>query len=715
MDNTVSQKKPFFGRERELSELTERILDPECRILTITGIGGVGKTTIALELAGKLHRHFRNGICFVSLAGLEHSGQVAPAVVSKLGIRLSGGNITKQLLDALAGKNILLVLDNFEHLISATLLVEKIGLEAESVKLLVTSRTGLNVAGEFVYELSGMHIPDESLPDLLFSSAPVKLFLSSYEIEDRFDPDDLRAVAQICREVDGVPLGIELASSWLGRMTPSEILIEISGKGKLLNKQIARKERRHSSLRRVFDYSWMQLSREERTVFTEISVFHGGFDAEAVEFITGRSRIALIGLRNKSLLKTEPSERFSLHPLLRDFSSGKLEQQPDRKEALIARHAEYYCGLLAKNEKNLLSDGSSEAMEEITANLSEVRTAITNSIRKGMSEAFAAGSAALRNYLLRQGFLEEGRKVFMDASAMFKDIIPEESLMMKASQAAFSTELTMYDEAAALLETVLTGGKQEVIGKAAHSLGMVYMRTGNLSRAENRMNRALELARASGDRELEVTVLGGLGDLFNHRLESEKARYFMMQAVEINKKTGNIRGLFSNWITLSNIMANHKKGDSALEYANLALECTDSLKGDLYIALARISIAAALEIQGELKQALDFAVQAVHLFEGINNRWGIQASCRTKASIESSLGMVEESIKTIGKSIQLSEEIGGTYNAMESFITAAEIFEKAGNTEKAFDLYLRARKISRNNSINIILRKLDKKLEELKG
>lgn len=715
MDNTFSQKKPFFGRERELSELTERILDPGCRILTITGIGGVGKTTLALELAGKLHSHFRNGICFVFLADLEHTGQVVPAITSKLGIRLSGGNTAKQLFDVLTGKNILLVLDNFEHLISATLLVEEIGLKAEGVKLLVTSRTRLNVAGEYVYELSGMHIPDESLPYILFSSAPVKLFLSNPEVDRKMNLNDLTAVVQICREVAGIPLGIELASSWLGRMTPSEILVEISGKGKLLNKQIARKERRHSSLRRVFDYSWTQLSREERITFSEISVFRGSFDAKAAEFITGRPGITLTGLRNKSLLRTEPSERFSLHPLLRDFSSGKLEQQPGRKEALISRHAEYYCGLLEKNEKNLLGDGSSEAMEEITVNLSEVRTAINNSIRMGMSDIFIAGSKALRNYLLRQGFLEEGWKVFMDASDMLKEINPEESLIMKASQASFATELTRYDEAATLLETVLAEAKQETLGKAAHSLGMVYLRTGNLNRAENRMNRALELARASGDRELEVTVLGGLGDLFNHRLEADKAQYFMEQALEINRETGNIRGLFSNWITLSNIMANHQRGDSALEYARYALECTETLKGDLYIALARISIAAALEIQGELRQALEYAIQAVHLFEGINNRWGVQASCRTKASIESSLGMAEKSISTIEISIQLSKEIGGTYNSMESFITGAEIFEKAGYKKKAFDLYTKARKLAGNHEVEIVLKKLDKKLEELKG
>jgi len=713
MNSAASPKKSFFGRERELSELTNSLMDTDCRILTITGIGGVGKTTLALKLSERLQSRFKNGVCFVPLADLEHSGQVAPAIISKLGFRITHGDMARLLPDSLRNKNILLVLDNFEHLISAAFLLEKIGLAAENVKLLVTSRARLNVAGETVYELSGMHIPVEESQEVLLSSAPVRLFLANPEVDGRLDLEDLKVVVKICREVDGVPLGIVLASSWLYRMSPLEILSEISGEGRLLQKEASIKERRHSSLRRVFDYSWALLTREERISFSEISVFRGGFDADAVEFITGRSRESLIGLRNKSLLQTESSERFLLHPLLHDFSSIKLEKNQERLNALLARHAEYYCGFLAKSEETLSGEGSAEAMDAIDINISEIRAAVAYSIKTRMTETIIACSRALKSYFMRTGLLEEGFAVFKDASALLKDINLEESLIMKVGQASFANQMTMYDEAASLLESILAHGNRTSYDEASYLLGMVYMRTGNLSRAESKMSIALESARASGTRELEALALGGLGDLFNHRLEPDKARYFLMEAVEIYREGGNIRGLFSSWITLSNTMSNNRDGDSALEYGRNALECAEILKGDLYLALARISVAEALEIQGEYKQALDSATESVKLFKNINARWGIQASCRTKANLESSLGMIDESISSIEESIEISDVIGGSYNSMETYISGGEIFEKYGDTRRAVDLYTRARKIAKHLSIKRYLKELDKKLASL--
>ncbi|MCK5034420.1 MAG: tetratricopeptide repeat protein, partial [Candidatus Sabulitectum sp.] len=365
------------------------------------------------------------------------------------------------------------------------------------------------------------------------------------------------------------------------------------------------------------------------------------------------------------------------------------------------------------NENAIFSEDSAQAMEEITENLSDIRAAVAYSIKTGMAEVIIACSKVLRNYYMRTGLLEEGFDVFKDVSAMLKEINLEESLNMKIKQAFFASQMTMYDEAASLLENVLASGNRTSSGEASYTLGMVYMRTGNLSRAESRINTALESARASGTRELEALALGGLGDLFNHRLEAHKASYFLMQAVEIYKEIGDIRGLFSTWITLSNTMTNHKDGDAALEYGINALECTEILKGDLYVALAKITIAEALGLQREYRQALDRAIESVELFKKINARWGIQASCRTKATLESSLGMLEESIRSIEESIEISEAIGGTYNSMEAFITGGELFEKNGDIHRAIDLFTRAEKIARHLEVDKYLKELGEKLASL--
>ncbi|MCD6586915.1 MAG: hypothetical protein J7K88_00030, partial [Candidatus Fermentibacteraceae bacterium] len=593
-------------------------------------------------------------------------------------------------------------------------LVEEIGLASEQVKMLVTSRTRLNIVGEFVYELSGMTIPEEDTPELLFSSPPVRLFLSNPDVDGKLDLDDLKTVVQICRSVNGVPLGIVLASSWLIEMTPPEILRRISETEDLLNRETAHRERRHSSLRRVFDYSWMLLSREERILFAELSVFRGGFSEEAVEFVTGKSGKILQGLRNKSLLQIDAKGTYSLHQLLHTFSTSKLEPRTTRKKTLVVRHAEYFCGLLKNNEKALLREDSSEAMEEITKSLSEIRAAVAVAVELKLVEAFLAASNSLRHYLIRTGFLEEGLEIFRKASVMLKSSYPEDSLQMMINQADFAIEMTMYEEAAVLLETVLAKGGKDTFGSAAVSSGVVYIRTGNFVRAENRMNSALSFARKSGDKKLEARALGGLGDLFNHKLEPAKAVYFAKQAVEVNRELGDIRGLFSNFVTLSNIVVNHGTGDSPLKYAQNALECAELLEGDLYIALGHISVSEAYEYQRELNKALEHAVKSVNLFEKIDSRWGLQSSLRTLASVQFSLGMVEESIAAIDRSIRISEVIGRTYNSMETFVTGGEIYEKTGNTDTALDLYSTARKIAGHLNIEKILRELDDKIAALK-
>jgi len=710
----VQQQKLFFGRERELSQLSRKLMEPGCTVLTITGIGGVGKTSTAMKLADDLQFHFSHGVCFVRLADLEHSGQVAPAIASKLGLVISGGSFVRQLTDILKEKNLLLVLDNFEHLIRAASLVEEIGLASERVKLLVTSRTRLNVAGEFVYELSGMTIPEEGTLELLFSSPPVKLFLSNPDINGILNLDNMKTVVQICRSVNGLPLGIVLASSWLNTMTPPEILNRISGKEDLLLRETPRRERRHSSLRRVFEYSWMLLSHDERMLFAELSIFRGGFTEEAVEYVTGKSGEILQGLRNKSLLQSEEGI-YSLHQLLYTFSTGKMEDRVSRKKALVVRHSEYYCRLLKRNERVLLREDSSNAMKEITKSLPEIRAAVATVVQLKMREAFLSGSKSLRHYLMRTGLLEEGFEVFRKASEMLKSTHLEQSLQMMSNQADFAIEMTRYEEAAVLLETVLTRGGRASFGSAAVSSGIVYIRTGNLVRAENRMNSVLEFARESGDRALEARALGGLGDLFNHKLEPDKAVYFTEQAVEANRELGDIRGLFSNLITLSNIVVNHGTGGSSLEYAESAMKCAELLRGDLYIALGHISVSEALECQGELNKALEHAVESVGLFDKVNSRWGLQSSLRTLATIRFSLGMVEQSIAAIERSIRISGAIGGTYNSMESFVTGGEIFEKTGDTGRALELYSRARKIAGHLNIGKILRELDEKIAALKS
>jgi len=312
----MKRKEPFFGREKELSELREIIHSPGTTVVTITGIGGMGKTSLAVRLLDELKHEFRNGGVLVPLAELEHTGQLVPAILSALG-RQSGESLgEKRLVDTLSRTEAFIVLDNFEHLITAAPLMESLSAKLTSSRIVITSRTSLGFAGEIIYNLSGMDLPEG---DDWHETPSIMLFLSIYGTgAGKIGPEDLRLIGNICRSLAGVPLGIKLAASMCSERTIGEIHESISLKKKILDISGKTGERRHRSLRTVFNYSWMLLTAEERRVFTALSVFRGSFPSAAAKEVVAASEEVIQSLRRKSLLEMKKkasttSIRFSVN------------------------------------------------------------------------------------------------------------------------------------------------------------------------------------------------------------------------------------------------------------------------------------------------------------------------------------------------------------------------------------------------------------------
>ncbi|HZW03780.1 MAG TPA: BTAD domain-containing putative transcriptional regulator, partial [Anaerolineaceae bacterium] len=307
---------PFIGRTQETREVSELLNDPNCGLLTLIGPGGVGKTRLAVHVAEHNLDHFADGVVFVPLAPRLTPEGILPTLSTLLQFRPSQpGDLLSQLARYLAGKEMLLVFDNFEHLTRGAGLLVTILQHAPHVKILVTSRERLNLTGEAIYVVPGMRYPRSPAEESIEQYSAYRLFLANAQrVIPGYEPDEVERaqIARICRLVEGMPLAIELASGWMYMLSAEEIAAEIEKNIDFLTSRRRDIEPGHESLRAVFEHSWSLLPPEEQQLFARLAVFRGGFEREAAQEVAGANLAAISGLADRSLLHLSPDRRFTL-------------------------------------------------------------------------------------------------------------------------------------------------------------------------------------------------------------------------------------------------------------------------------------------------------------------------------------------------------------------------------------------------------------------
>ncbi|UCC63874.1 MAG: hypothetical protein JSV36_02100 [Anaerolineae bacterium] len=364
--NLPAPATPFVGREAELARIAALLQDPQCRLISLVGLGGSGKTRLAIQAAAQIvqpndPQAFPHGVCFVGLAAIATPEGMVTTIADALqmsfyvspGSSLSSEAAQAQLLRYLADKEALLVLDNLDQLIGFASLIADLLAVAPGVKLIVTSRERLNLPGEWVLEVAGLPFPgsdDEGIPQY----AAVQLFVEGARRTGAFTAaaSDWPAIARICQLLGGMPLGIEMASAWTKVLSCQEIAAELERDLLALIATWRTVPERHRTLRTVVDHSWCLLSDEERDVFCRLSVFRGGFPREAAAEVAG-ALLPLLGvLIDKSLLHRTSERRFEIHPALRQYAVEKLAADPDAYAEARSCHAHYYSEWLGlMNEK----------------------------------------------------------------------------------------------------------------------------------------------------------------------------------------------------------------------------------------------------------------------------------------------------------------------------------------------------------------------------
>jgi predicted ATPase len=381
MTNLPSPRTSFVGRDDELEEIDRLLKDPSCRLLTLVGPGGVGKTRLALEAAARRIDRYPHGVHFVPLASVVAPDFLAAAVADALQFPIdsahSGLSPQDQLVDYLSERSTLLVLDNFEHLVEGAGLVTRVIERAPNAEILTTSRERLNVQSEWVLDVDGLRVSAKGDGRARVEGA-LRLFAERARQVDRgFElGEELTHAVRICRLVDGMPLGIELAAAWVLLLPCAEIADEIERTIGFLETSMRDVPERHRSLRAAFDHSWRLLTEEERRCFRQLSVFRGPFTREAAAAVAGADLRLLTDLVSKSLVRRLELGRYELHELLRQYAADRLAEDPDEPAEVRERHARFYVARLVDRQRALTGPQMGEARDELRGDIPNLVSAV---------------------------------------------------------------------------------------------------------------------------------------------------------------------------------------------------------------------------------------------------------------------------------------------------------------------------------------------------
>ncbi|MBL8152655.1 MAG: AAA family ATPase [Anaerolineae bacterium] len=410
----------LVGRVQETAAVCR--LMHEARLVTVIAPGGMGKTRLALAAAERLSKSFSDGACFVPLAAAS-SDSLVTAVAAALGLPPQRDlSPTRQLLDFLRDKSLLLVLDNFEHLLDQALLVSQMLEASPRLKVLVTSRERLFLHGEALFSLGGLSYPNgqhedgqpsEAL-DLLTQCA--RLIIPDFELDGRSHME----AARLCQLTGGMPLAIELAAARLETLSLAEIADSISQSAAVLNTAMRDIPQRQASIQAVLAASWDQISEAERDIFVRLAVFRGGCSRRAARIVTGARSEILSSLVGKALVRLNATGRYTFHELLRQYAEEQLAARASEQAARDA-HSAYYLGFLAEREGDLKGGKQSAALDEIDADFENIRAAWHWAIEHGCSERVNAALESLYWFCEMRNRIQERADLLRPAVERFSD------------------------------------------------------------------------------------------------------------------------------------------------------------------------------------------------------------------------------------------------------------------------------------------------------
>jgi predicted ATPase/DNA-binding SARP family transcriptional activator len=632
--NLPESPTPLLGRARELEDIADLLAVSACRLLTLVGPGGIGKTRLAVEAARDQVALFADGVSFVSLAPVGAAAFLVPAIAQTLGITLHDrADPVDRLVDRVRDREMLLVLDNFEHLIDGASLLSRIIGSAPALKMLVTSRERLNLQGEWVFAVGGLGVPKGDDTDGFEGYGAVQLFVQSLRrtrSQAPLQPEERPWVVRICRLVEGMPLAIELAAGWASVLSLPEIGHEMERDLGFLATSLRDVPPEHRSMRAVFDRSWNLLADEERAVFRRLSVFRGGFLRPAAE-LAGASLPILSTLVAKSFLRTSPAGRYDIHELLPQYGAEKLAEDPREDREAHDRHCAYYLDFVARRETALMGHHQDKALDEIDAEIDNVRAAWRWGTAEGRAGEIARAARGLWLLDLTRGRCWEGAETFDRAMAALEDTNGDVGLpnpdrvvalgMALLHRGGHRCRLGLFDQARDLLArgVALLRGLEAPweLGLALNLLATTAHARGRYVEEQEMLQESLALFRAAGDDWGAAYSLNDLAMVAHLQGDDALAQRLCQDSLTLSSRTGDRRAQAFARHNLGVIAAHLERyEDAAREHrASLALRRADGDQWGISVSLIQLGglarqTGARDEAEGCLLIALRIAMEA---------------------------------------------------------------------------------------------------------
>jgi len=622
----------LVGREKEITEIERLLIRHDLRLLTLTGIGGTGKTRLALAVAWRMLLNFPDGVFFVNLAPITDSKLVASVIAQSLGVVESGSEpVFDALKEYLAARKILLVVDNFEQVSQAASDIEKLISTGPHLRILVTSREPLRLAAEYEFAVPPLSLPaeDEPVSAATFSEyESIRFFVERAQaIKPEFALSQTNAsdVAAICRNLDGLPFAIELAAARIRLFEPQAIRSRLSSSLRFLTGGAKELPERQQTMRGTISWSYDLLGAEEKQLFDRLSVFAGGFTIDSAEAVgadpDGEILDAVSSLLDKNLIERtnrgggEP--RFRMLVVVREFALEKLEERGDA-DAVRRRHAESFAALAAEAEPELRGPRAGEWLARLEIEHDNIRTALEWALRREPGTALMI-AASVQRFWWRRGHLTEGvdwTKRILDANGDSSDLVSLTSAYRGIS--SLSWNRGDFDAAVAFaekgLEIALKTGDKNLIINALHSVGSAKHNQGDFAGAQKFSEEALAMARDAGQTFEAAELANALGELARHREDFVAAQGLYEEALQLARQNGYKQLNMLAAINLAAVACHLEDYELSYAYTLESMKISEEMGSTVSIGYALERFAALAVIGGEMERAaiLSGAMEAIY-------------------------------------------------------------------------------------------------------
>lgn len=680
----------FFGRTEELKSIARLLGNPACRLLTLVGPGGIGKTRLAVEAAYQALASYSHGAHFVPCSGISSEAALTTAIADALNFSFySGPDPKQQLISYLRQKQLLLVIDNAENLGASVGLLAELLSNAPNLVIIVTSIERLNLSEEWTSEIHGLELPERADDLRAAEYGAVQFFeYSAHRVRADFalSDENVADVVRICHLVGGMPLGIELAASWLRVLSCREIVQEVERNLDFLATSLRDVPARHRSIRAVFEYSWQILSEEEQHVLRSLSVFCVGFCRDSAKEVASATLPMLMGLVDKSLLRRNPSGRFEMLNVIRQYAGEKLrEADPDQ---IYERHSAFFTAMLERCGPQLTSGNHQEALGELKQRLEDIRAAWRWMIdhHSDRSQLFAY---YLYQFYEMQSLFLEGEEVFHTMADQLAaqrtsplatqraDSVP--LLQHQIRRAGMAYRLGMHERAVELLEYALPLFRErQMASEVAFCLtylGDIARITGAYDRAQSLLNEGRAICQQLGNRLLLARVSTNLGIVYGWLGEYLQARTLFQESLDISRLLGDLWGTTRAFINLGTIALYLGEHDESWRKLQESLALAKLLHDQYNIAISLNNLGSVAYELKEYVKARQFQYESLQICYEIGYRLGLAHTLIDLGKVDVALGDTETAWHSFRAALQFAVDLRAIPLALDILVELARLVQ----------------------------------------